>query len=359
MRNVYKDRPMRLVQLTSCELRSFAEVFSHGIEIPCLEALLTWLPDRLTRPAQLGPWTQHSATQFYRDLGFDVPPPATLCKGHNTLNAALVQDALAGVLSEADENIEELVESIGGTDKIPERLRHRVIDEAQAFLAADSTITEGEFYYFHKRQPPGLWWNRRDLHPCCLLGKIANTPSLLSALRACQLASLPDESISGQNASVRLTLIESWIYALEPKKALDVISISSAYSNQLRALRRSGTPKQLKVEQQPLMVPSQSHDLAQESFYNNVPIGNRRPVSSFYGPPQTSAPDLSLPATPSLTDCSSQNSNPDVSWDRRAALRLSDMSPPPIDYDSKPIGNYRLPSWNFLLYDEKGKEMPL
>lgn len=416
MRNVFKDQPMRLVQLTFGELRSFADLFSHGIEDSCLEALLRWLPNRLKRPEQSGSWTQRSATQFYRDTGFDIPLPATLCEGHSVLNAALVQDALAGVLSEADESIEELVDSIGDLDRIPERLRHRVIDEAQALLAADSSITEGEFYYFHKRQPPGLWWGCRDLHPCCLLSKVANTSSLLSALRACQLASLPDHCISGQKVSVRLKLVESWIYALEPRKALDVISISSAYGTQLRGLRKSTPPKQSRIEQHvqvaasleqvsipashsesstsdsssDMVTPGGKHARNMPSTQLSIPISmtgldrfaassrspcasgirsgvpvppplevkketerpnpggqihDRRPVDSFYGLPSTVALDRALPETPLLPGCYTYRSRVEVSWDPRTALRLSDMSPPPIDYGSKPSGTFRLSSY--------------
>ena len=214
MHNIYGEKPMRLVSLSPGELNSLADLFSYGSNKSCLQALLLSLPDGLKRPELPEPWTQYSINQFYRGTGVNVSLPASLCKAHEVLNAARVQDVLAGVLSEADEGIEELINSLGGVNHIPERLRHRVLDETQAFLAADVTITEGEFYHFHGRNAPSFWWDRRNLYPCCILSKVANTESLLSALRSCLLARLPDDFVRGQKHSMRLAIIEAWIYAL-------------------------------------------------------------------------------------------------------------------------------------------------
>lgn len=261
IKRMYANRPLSLIQLTPPEVDLFASIFSHPEHNPVsnqtadsdcdpwsLPSLLQTLPPRLTNPTP-GAFPQKSLCKMLNDAGADLPLPAPLCKTHSTLNAQLVQDAFDMVVGEIEDHLPTTLNRIAASTScfshkrsrfapspIPEYIRHRIIAEAEAFLAC--YLDADEYIHWYGRAPPQMWAQHRHLPPCCILTLVGSSPQLLCALRALLIARIPHEFVDGKKVSARMLLFEAWVQGLESEGlAVDVLQRSSKAGAELRALR--------------------------------------------------------------------------------------------------------------------------
>lgn len=258
IKRMYANRPLSLVQLTPAEIDLFASVLSRAEQNPVsnqaadsldepwsLPSLFQTLPPRLTNPTP-GAFPQKTLCKMLNDAGADLPLPAPLCKLHSTLNAQLVQDAFDMVVGEIEDHLPTTLDRIAAStlgqrrrfapNPVPEYIQHRIIAEAEAFLAC--YLDADEFAHWYGRLPPKMWAHHRKLPPCCILARVGSSPQLLCALRALLVARMPQEFVDGQKASARMLLFEAWIKGLQPQSAgVDVLERSSKAGAELRAFR--------------------------------------------------------------------------------------------------------------------------
>jgi len=146
---VYADKPMLTISLNRSEIDPLANALSTLAEASRTQTFYDCLPDRLCTSTLDESHTQQGTCCTLNRAGTESSGPASLCQDHCKLNAFLVRDVLHDVCSEVDEKLEKLIQSIGGRSHISNKLMHRVIDEAEAFLAA--TLDADEWTHFYKR----------------------------------------------------------------------------------------------------------------------------------------------------------------------------------------------------------------